>query len=445
MATRTISTVGGNYNSTLTWAEAAVPTAADNVVATGLSGNLTVNVSSACRSIDLTNYVGTLAVNSTLGIGDGTAGPGNVALRFVVGMTLSGTGLLNVKSTSATQQSLTFAGKTHSGALTFNGSGGSWQLADEVILAAGRDVTVVTGSLDGNNQNVTCDHLVHNAAGLTASITLGTGTWTLRGSSGSTIDFSNAANLTFSGASSTLLLTDTGSSGKTFTGGGKTFGTVTITTGGTGIITFSGSNTFTKIGMTGGTTKTLRFTAGTTQTLTGGADAFPSGAAANLITCESTVAASAWNLSKTGVDVSSDYLSLKDSAALPADTWYAGANSTDVSGNSGWSFTAPVTPPVAAFSGTPLTGTTPVSVVFTDSSTNTPTSWLWEKDSGAGFSNFSDTPTVQNPTEEFTTETWSIKLTATNAGGSDAEEKTDYVVVSAAPVAAVAVTDGKSY
>jgi hypothetical protein len=70
MATRTIANGGGNYNSTGTWVEGAVPTSADDVVATGTSGNLTVNVSSACRSIDLTGYTGTLAINSNLTIGD---------------------------------------------------------------------------------------------------------------------------------------------------------------------------------------------------------------------------------------------------------------------------------------------------------------------------------------------------------------------------------------
>ena len=86
-----------------------------------------------------------------------------------------------------------------------------------------------------------------------------------------------------------------------------------------------------------------------------------------------------------------------------------------------------LTPPVADFSGTPVSGAAPLSVVFTDSSTNTPTSWLWEKNSGAGWVNFAGTPTDQNPTESFAAGTWSVRLTATNAGGSDPETKTDYI------------------
>lgn len=90
--------------------------------------------------------------------------------------------------------------------------------------------------------------------------------------------------------------------------------------------------------------------------------------------------------------------------------------------------------PVAAFSGMPLSGTSPLSVVFTDSSTNTPTSWLWEKssDGGSSWANFTSGPTTQNPTDSFTAGTWAVRLTATNAGGSDSETKLAYITVTAA-------------
>lgn len=87
--------------------------------------------------------------------------------------------------------------------------------------------------------------------------------------------------------------------------------------------------------------------------------------------------------------------------------------------------------PVANFTGTPLTGVTPLTVAFTDTSTFTPTSWAWEKNSGSGWVAFAGTPTAQNPSEDLTTGTWSIRLTATNAGGSTSFTRTSYVVVSA--------------
>ena len=88
--------------------------------------------------------------------------------------------------------------------------------------------------------------------------------------------------------------------------------------------------------------------------------------------------------------------------------------------------------PVADFTGTPLSGAASLSVAFTDSSTNTPTSWLWEKNDGSGWVNFAGSPTAQNPTESFAAGTWSVRLTATNASGSDTKTRTNYITAVAA-------------
>lgn len=79
--------------------------------------------------------------------------------------------------------------------------------------------------------------------------------------------------------------------------------------------------------------------------------------------------------------------------------------------------------PVAEFSldvaEAPLNHTTAGTTVnFTDLSTNTPTSWSWEKNDGSGWVAFAVTSTQQNPTQQFTAGTWSIRLTASNAGGA---------------------------
>lgn len=87
-------------------------------------------------------------------------------------------------------------------------------------------------------------------------------------------------------------------------------------------------------------------------------------------------------------------------------------------------------PTVANFTGTPLSGAAPLSVGFTDSSTNTPASWSWEKNSGAGWVAFAGTPTAQSPTESFAAGTWSVRLTATNSGGTSTLTRTDYVIAS---------------
>jgi PKD repeat protein len=80
-------------------------------------------------------------------------------------------------------------------------------------------------------------------------------------------------------------------------------------------------------------------------------------------------------------------------------------------------------PPVAAFAGTPTSGTVPLTVTFTDQSTNSPTSWSWTFGDGG-------TSTSQNPVHTYNaTGTFTVTLTATNAAGSDAETKTNYIAV----------------
>ena len=90
---------------------------------------------------------------------------------------------------------------------------------------------------------------------------------------------------------------------------------------------------------------------------------------------------------------------------------------------------APPPAPVANFSGTPLSGTAPLQVAFTDLSTNSPTSWAWDfQDNGSVDS------TVKNPTFTYSTPgTYDVRLTATNAGGSNSKVVTGYVVVAPPP------------
>lgn len=79
--------------------------------------------------------------------------------------------------------------------------------------------------------------------------------------------------------------------------------------------------------------------------------------------------------------------------------------------------------PVADFSGTPTSGNAPLTVAFADLSTNTPTSWLWDFGDG-------QTSTSQNPSHTYQSPgAYTVSLTATNAAGSDARTKTNYISV----------------
>ncbi len=108
------------------------------------------------------------------------------------------------------------------------------------------------------------------------------------------------------------------------------------------------------------------------------------------------------------------------------------AGGSDTEEKAGY-ITVTVPPPATDFSATPTSGTAPLIVQFTDASTGTPTSWLW---------NFGDvgTSALQNPSHTYASAgTYTVTLTATNAGGSDTETKVRYVTVTA-PVSVKSVT-----
>ncbi len=99
-----------------------------------------------------------------------------------------------------------------------------------------------------------------------------------------------------------------------------------------------------------------------------------------------------------------------------------------------------VQPPAAAFSATPMTGAVPLTVQFTDMSTNSPTSWAWD------FSNDGSVDSTQkDPSYTFITAgTYTVKLTSANSYGNASEIKNGYITVSApsgtAPAAAFSAT-----
>jgi len=79
--------------------------------------------------------------------------------------------------------------------------------------------------------------------------------------------------------------------------------------------------------------------------------------------------------------------------------------------------------PVASFGATPTSGTAPLAVDFSDTSTGEITSWSWDLGDG-------DTSTVQNPSHTYQTPgTYSVRLTVTGPGGSNTVTRTDYITV----------------
>jgi PKD repeat protein len=97
-----------------------------------------------------------------------------------------------------------------------------------------------------------------------------------------------------------------------------------------------------------------------------------------------------------------------------------------------------VAPAAADFTATPMMGTPPLTVAFTDQSTGTIESWAWDFGDGA-------TSTEQNPSHEYTDlGSYDVSLTAADPIGEDTETKAGFIQV-VTPVAAdfsVATTPG---
>jgi PKD repeat protein len=114
-------------------------------------------------------------------------------------------------------------------------------------------------------------------------------------------------------------------------------------------------------------------------------------------------------------------LSLDGYAAGPRDIIVTNPDGKSGVLSAGFSITQ--SPPVADFSARPASGTAPLQVEFTDTSTGFPTSWKW--DFGDGTSS-----TERNPIHTYTLPgTYTVTLIVQNTGGSDTVIRPDSITV----------------
>ncbi|HUH79602.1 MAG TPA: PKD domain-containing protein [Methanoregula sp.] len=81
--------------------------------------------------------------------------------------------------------------------------------------------------------------------------------------------------------------------------------------------------------------------------------------------------------------------------------------------------------PVAGFTATPTSGTAPLTVRFTDTSSGSPGSWIWSFGDGSGSA-------AQNPVHVYTAAgTYMVSLTVANGNGSNSLARPGYISVTA--------------
>ena len=362
----------GNWNDTAQWSTssgggsgASVPTSTDDVFVDSSSGfgifggTITLDgayLSTVCRDFSSTSGLtytiangssdfacyGSMVLEASLTWDSGS----NVWLYMV-----SSTSGKTITSNGCVINFLSFGDQ---GALGGIADGGAWTLQDNMEV---RDKFYCEiGSFNANNYNVTASTFdIQSFYGYTITISMGTGTWEATGNvSTSTLNL-------FGDVGSPLVINQSTSTIK-FTDSSSNIATISIDSSDTTIVLnniwfsrgastgdnyFNTNMTCNQFKTTGTLGHSLYFAEGTTLTTTTFV-ALGSFLSQIIISSFSggVPSTGTHNLVKNGGGkISCDYLDIQHSVATPANTWYAGVNSTDNQGTatagSGWKFEVP--------------------------------------------------------------------------------------------------------
>ncbi|MEI6766977.1 MAG: T9SS type A sorting domain-containing protein [Bacteroidota bacterium] len=357
---------GGNWSDPLHWSLSSggvpnpggcIPTSGNpaNVIfdaasfTTG-SQNVMIDVADAyCTGMDWTNVSNNPALDET-----STSNNLHIkgSLTFSVGM-VNGFGGSIVFEAVTTGKTITSAGQTYSGAITFgSAAGGEWTLQDD--LSCSTQLNHAYGTLITNGKNVSCTAFNENVTN-TRTLTLGSSVMTVTGA-GATAFNINATGLTLNSGTSTIRFSNSGSSSLAFTST-LTFGNIEWTSNtSTGTINnqhVTNKGTFTNVSFAGsgvinGNNQfdgTLSLTAGKsytlpsakTQTFGASGTIAANGTCTNLISIIPSTGGSAALLSKVYGSITVDYVSLQDNTAGGGATFTA-TNSLTSGTVSGWNF-----------------------------------------------------------------------------------------------------------
>jgi len=316
MAVKT-SVKTGKASEAATWSNGKAVEAGDDIVcANGF--NVTWDTAEIPRSVIAeSGATFTSVAGKSLKIGASTVREvkaGEVVhLKISSGATWSFTEKLIFQSTSATVGGIWMGGKSLGGKEMSLGESGHYKLEEAVTGEAASEVSVKnTATLETNGQEVAVGGFT---AVNTPTVTLGASLVKL--SKTSFTVWSMVAGATFSGASSTIELTDTSATfEKTFAGGGKTYGTAVFA----GFAKITGANTFSTLkdntkGAAAG--KGLRFEKSVKQTIT---TFQTSGTEAEPALLESTEAGKPAEL-EINEQETTGFLHLKDMTVLKG-VWY---------------------------------------------------------------------------------------------------------------------------
>lgn len=286
-------------------------------------------VSSNVMDLDFTGFAGQINPQ-----------PLNISgsLKIPAGVTWSATSGNTITFTAASGSKTIDTNNVNIQQVVTIGTGAStatWQLLSDFKMEAARTLTFAIGTLDANGHNVTVGQF-NSSNGNTRTILMGTGTWELTATTAATVwNMATVTGLTLTPSTSTIKISGSTASIRTFAGGGKSYNNLLITNAtANGEVDFTGSNTFQNLRQTDATAQTIKFTTGTTTTL---ASATLYGTTGNLLTIGTITAAGHTIAKANGGFVFLDYVSISRST-IGTNQGYIGPNSTNGGNNVGWQF-----------------------------------------------------------------------------------------------------------
>ncbi len=260
----TFTSAATQTNSTLTsaswtWSTGSwtsrVPLPQDDVTITGGAGatarSITVDMPRAGHTLDFSAMTGTnITIVGSTGqptVYGGVKLPTTALATFVNGIwQFEGRSGSLANGTASSMPAggwpITMGGTTTTsvntwGFMTFQGPGGTYQLQDKLVISPTRSILLNNGTLDANLSDVSVDAF-NSSGSSTRTVKLGAGNWALNATG--TV-WNIAASLTVDPGTSTITITDTSSSSKTFVGSGLTYNNLTASGDN---ITISGTNTW---------------------------------------------------------------------------------------------------------------------------------------------------------------------------------------------------------
>lgn len=271
------------------------------------------NVGTGSAAISARSYYGDVILKAGMTVSASTS-----AISFLGGETS------NYNTAGLTVDTPLTIAKTGSGKVLLQGNAN--HTAAKTLLTTSGELdlngyTLEAGTLDLDS---TTDHTIRFNGGILSS-------------GGSVVDCNPSANLFFADPENGTLRLTSAAAGVSFTMGSSSSKLPTIDIATSQTVTFGTVSNQSIVNLKNTVSPaTLLFSANVTYTL----DDFElTGTAGNLVTIDSTTGFS-YTLSKSSGVVSADYLSIELSTATGGASWYAGANSIDVAGNTGWIFTA---------------------------------------------------------------------------------------------------------